>query len=106
MTPEGKLKKNVKAVLDALGAYYYMPVPTGYGTTTLDFLCCINGVFVAIETKAPGNKPTPLQVARMEEIRASGGIAIWTDNISTLVSCLMHNIDDLVFHHPLNMDLE
>ena len=30
-TPEGKVKKAVRRVLDELGAYYVMPVTGGYG---------------------------------------------------------------------------
>ena len=33
-TPEGKLKNQVKAFLKERGAYFFMPVPTGYGTPT------------------------------------------------------------------------
>ena len=29
MTPEGKVKKEVKRVLDAFGVYYFMPVQMG-----------------------------------------------------------------------------
>jgi hypothetical protein len=82
--PESKLKDEVKAWLKSLNAYTYMPVPAGYGAQTLDFLCCINGRFVGIETKAEGKVPTPRQEACMRAIIAAGGIVTWGDNIGEI----------------------
>lgn len=81
MTPEGKLKKQVKAYLRSIGAYQFWPVQTGYGAATLDCLACINGRWVAIETKAPGLMPTPRQSSTIGEMSKAGGIAFATDSI-------------------------
>lgn len=64
MTPEGKVKAEIKKYLDSIGAYYFMPVQTGYGAAGLDFYCCITGHFVAIEAKAPHGQLS----ARQEDI--------------------------------------
>lgn len=56
-----------------------MPVPSGYGVPTLDYLLCVNGQFLAIEAKAPGKKPTPRQLASIQEITAAGGTVIVID---------------------------
>jgi hypothetical protein len=50
MTPEGKVKARVKRALAALPGkvYSFMPVQTGYGAPTLDFLICYRGRFFAI----------------------------------------------------------
>lgn len=69
MTPEGKVKKEIKQYLDSIGAYYFMPVQMGYGAKTLDFLCCIKGRFVAIEAKAMGREPTNFQKQTIQEIQ-------------------------------------
>ena len=62
MTPEGKVKKSVRQVLDRLGAYYVMPVTGGYGRQGApDFLVCYRGKFYGIECKANGGKTTALQ---------------------------------------------
>jgi hypothetical protein len=80
-TEEGHLKIKVKRYLDQLPKMYrHMPVPSGYGSQTLDFLCCINGRFVGIETKASGKKPTPRQEQCMAAIKAAGGAAFWCDS--------------------------
>lgn len=73
MTPEGKIKAKVKALLKRYSAvYHHMPVQNGMGEPTLDFVCCVNGYFLAIETKAPGKKPTPRQQITMAAMRAAG----------------------------------
>lgn len=79
-TPEGILKDKIKSFLKSKGAYYNMPVPSGYGTPALDIHGCYRGAFFSIETKAPGKRPTPRQEACMREIREAGGKVTWTDN--------------------------
>ena len=76
-TPEKKVKKKVRALLDALGAYYVMPVTGGYGTQGApDFLVCHNGRFIGIETKAGKGKTTTLQELNLKRIRDAKGVAL------------------------------
>jgi len=76
-TPEGKVKKAVRQVLDGLGAYYVMPVTGGYGKQGApDFLVCHKGLFFGIETKAGKGKLTTLQEINLKKIIASGGVAL------------------------------
>ena len=77
MTPEGKVKARVRATLKKAGAYAFMPVQTGLGATTLDLLVCINGQFLAIETKAEKGQITPRQWVVADAIVAAGGWAIF-----------------------------
>lgn len=90
-TPEKKIKAKVKVILKKLDAYYHMPVQTGYGAPTLDFICCINGRFVAIETKADRKLATKLQLKTARDIMAADGIALLVNesNIDTLESWLL-----------------
>ncbi len=81
MTPEGKVKNEVKKQLKLLGAYQFWPVQTGMGAPTLDCLCSINGRFVGIETKAPGKRPTPRQELTINAICNSGGITLVIDSV-------------------------
>lgn len=54
--------------------YVFMPVQSGYGSTSLDFLACIGGRFVAIETKANVAKQlTPRQISTRDYIHQAGG---------------------------------
>jgi hypothetical protein len=90
-TPEVKVKKQIRKLLEASGAYYAMPIGTGYGNSGVpDFLVCVNGRFVGIEAKAGKNKPTTLQEDNLCRIRSSGGISmvINEDNINELEELL------------------
>lgn len=49
-----------------------MPVPGGYGAATLDFLCAVNSIAFAIETKAPGGKMTARQELTAQQMRDKG----------------------------------
>lgn len=76
-TPEVKVKKQIRKILDEAGAYYAMPIGTGYGNSGVpDFLICHRGRFIAVEAKAGSNKPTALQEAHMARIRKEGGSAL------------------------------
>ena len=93
ITPEGKVKKEVRRVLDSLGAYYVMPVTGGYGKQGApDFLVCHRGKFFGIETKAGKGKLTVLQEMNLKRIVETGGVAlvIREDNVKFLPS-LMEN---------------
>lgn len=72
-TPEHKVKEKVKKLLRKYGVYWHCPVMNGMGSPTLDFVCCLNGRYITIETKAPGGKPTKRQEITMGEVRAAGG---------------------------------
>jgi hypothetical protein len=76
-TPEGKVKKAVRQVLDGLGAYYVMPVTGGFGRQGApDFLVCLEGKFFGIETKAGKGKLTLLQEMNLKKIIDCGGVAL------------------------------
>lgn len=94
MTPEGKVKAAVKELLVEYGAYFFMPVQTGYGASSLDFLCSIKGRFVAVETKAPGSlsNVTPRQTKTLAAVRESGALAYVTDNADALRRWLERDI--------------
>jgi hypothetical protein len=82
-TPEGRVKDAVKKLLKAHDVWYYMPVQNGMGVVGIpDLICCIDGKFLAIETKAPGKLSTLTanQKRRIEEIRTAGGEAMVVDN--------------------------
>jgi hypothetical protein len=76
-TPEAKVKAKIKAILKAHNVYYAMPIGTGYGNSGVpDFLCCVNGKFVAIEAKAGKGQATALQLKNLQLIDASGGYSL------------------------------
>jgi ABC-type phosphonate transport system ATPase subunit len=91
MTAEAKVKKRVKEVLNALGAYYAMPATGGYGSSGVpDFLVCYKGRFIGIECKAGKGKTTALQEKNLRLIQEAGGEAfvVNEDNVTTLKSIM------------------
>jgi hypothetical protein len=75
-TPEGRIKDQVKIAIKKAfpDSYRFMPVQIGMGDPGLDFFYCINGLFVAIETKTPGNKLAARQEYTAELIGKAGGL--------------------------------
>ena len=89
MTPEAKVKKQVKKILDDLGAYHFSPMMDGYGRSGVpDIIACYKGKFIGIECKAGDNKPTLLQLRNIEDIKRNKGLAIVINegNIESLLA--------------------
>ena len=90
-TPESKVKKNVKKILDDFGCYHFSPATGGYGSSGVpDLIACYKGKFIGIECKAGKNQPTALQADNIARIRKCGGIAmvVREDNLDLLVTVL------------------
>lgn len=80
MTPEGRVKAQVKKTLDKHGVYHFSPPANGYGRVGIpDIIGCMDGKFIAIECKAKGNTPTALQRRELEAIHKAGGVAMVVD---------------------------
>lgn len=98
-TPEGRVKAAVKALLGTLAnCWFYMPVSNGMGTHGIpDFIVCYKGVFVAIETKAPGKlgNVTPLQRMQINRINQALGYAIAVVDVEQ-VRALFETIDNTI----------
>jgi hypothetical protein len=81
-SPEGYEKDKICKYLDSIEAWYFRPYMAGYGKSGVpDIVACIpvqlnlmcRGIFVGIEVKRPGAKPTPVQELRGKQIRAAHG---------------------------------
>ena len=89
MTPEGRVKREIKNWLVSTEgrSYFFMPVQTGYGAASIDFLCCIGGRFIGIETKRKGlTEPSPRQRLVMDAIEAAGGWAFCCDSLDSFLT--------------------
>ena len=98
-TPEGKVKDQLKDILDELGAYYIMPMGTEYGNNGVsDFVIAlpnpnVPALFVAIETKATKKqKPTELQKQQLNAAAKTGALTMVcnADNIEEIGKVLRH----------------
>ena len=90
-TPEGRLTKAVRNLLDTIGLFHWKhwQVPMSGLKGIADIIgVSPDGRFIAIELKAPGNKPTQEQHEFLENIRRNGGIAFWADSVEDVVAGL------------------
>jgi hypothetical protein len=77
MTPEGVVKTAVRRLLTAEGVYYFSPAANGFGRAGIpDIICCVHGLFLAIEIKAGKGKTTALQDREIAAIKNNGGLAL------------------------------
>ena len=73
-TPESKVKKRVREMLDTLGIYHFMPPANGFGRAGIpDIIACMDGHFIAIECKAGKGTTTALQDRELDRIHNAGG---------------------------------
>ena len=74
MTPESKVKEQVKAILKKHNAYYFMPVANVFARAGVpDIIACLHGLFIGIECKAGKNTCTKLQLLEHAKIKQAKG---------------------------------
>lgn len=89
--PESRLSRQIMDALRAEGAFVWK----NHGGPTMmaglpDIAGCYKGRFFAIETKMPGNEPTPIQRLRHSEIREAGGIVKVVKSVAEALTVLAH----------------
>ena len=84
-TPEGKVKDEVKAFLDHIGAFWSMPSQNGRGDRMVDFIGVWRSAAIAIETKKPGDDATDKQKDFLNRWRERGGWAFTADSREILL---------------------
>jgi Holliday junction resolvase len=97
-TPEWKVKKAVRLMLDKLGAYHFMPPANGFGRAGIpDIIACIDGHFIAIECKAGKGQTTALQDRELNAILNAGGTTYIAreNNLDELQQLLGHKTSGL-----------
>ena len=74
---ERTVKAKVAEIFKKEGIWYFMPAMNGMGRAGIpDFIACVDGMFLGVETKAGKNKPTDHQVIELEAIQAAGGFSV------------------------------
>ena len=77
LTPEAKVKKKVKEILDQMGVYHFSPMQNGMGRAGIpDIIGCLDGQFLGIECKAGKGTTTALQERELTRIQNAGGLAL------------------------------
>jgi hypothetical protein len=94
-TPEAKVKTRIKRWLTKHKIYHFSPIGSAFGTHGVpDIICCVNGLFVGIEVKAPGKLRTLTenQKRHLEAIKASGGMAFVADDVEVVENMLAKHV--------------
>lgn len=77
MTPEKLFENKIKKELIKRKIWHVKFFANGMTTSGIpDLLCCVNGLFVALEIKSERGKPSKIQLWQIKEIQKSGGIAV------------------------------
>ena len=72
---ETKIQRQVQDYLKSLGAYCFKVHGSIYMRAGIpDIICCLNGLFIGIETKDGDNTPSELQKAHGRQIKKAKGI--------------------------------
>ena len=108
-SPEGKVKDIVRKTLKKFGVWLFAPVSNGMGVHGIpDYVCCVPvvitqdmvgkrlGVFVGIETKAPGRRNqadrglSTLQCLQRKMITEAGGCYFVVDGVEDLEDVIVN----------------
>jgi len=86
-TPEGKIKNKLDAMLKMKrGIWWFKPQAGQYGRSGVpDYIVCVRGKFLSVETKADAKKPmTALQQQCSEKIQNANGTFFLVYNPETI----------------------
>lgn len=95
---ESTYQRQVLKYLRECGAYAEVISGGGFQASGIpDILACFMGVWIGLELKVGYNKPSPLQVAKIDMIRDAGGVGavVWES---------MGPIEDILNMIQLDMD--
>jgi len=77
MTEKQFQRKVIKYLKSLPNTWFFKVWGGGYQRAGIpDLICCINGVFIAIELKGDKGRPTELQKMNIRNINAAGGIGV------------------------------
>lgn len=94
--PEARIGNAIRKFLEQSGVPYFGFKVHGSPAMMSglpDLVCCINGRFVGIEFKQPGQKASAVQELRHKQIRKAGGVAIVADCVAD-VQQLLNDLDN------------
>lgn len=87
--PEARLQRKIQDALRAREAFVFKVHGSQHMMAGLpDLVVCYRGLFIALEVKLPGNKPSAVQVLRIKQIRAAGGHAYVVRSVQAAMKVL------------------
>lgn len=87
--PEARLQRKIQDALRAREAFVFKI----HGGPTMmvglpDLVICYRGLFIGLEVKMPGSKPTTIQKHRLRQIRRAGGLAFVVRSVPSALRAL------------------
>ena len=86
LTPEGRVKAEIRKYLKEIGAYQLWPVPSGRGKSGVDVHGVYRGRGFAIEIKAEDRPPvgTEREESVLKAVNTAGGLGICVNSLAAL----------------------
>ena len=76
MAEEKNFEKRIRNYISSIGGWSVKYFANSYTPRGIpDLLCCVNGMFIAIEVKAENGKPSKIQEMTIDKIQSAGGYA-------------------------------
>ena len=92
MPTEQQIQSKVIKYLESIGAYV-VKVITANHSGVPDIHACLNGKWISIEMKRPGESPAPLQLHHLQMVQKAGGLATWASSLTQVQDFLaQHNL--------------
>lgn len=86
---EAAFQKEAIEIIESMGGYpIKVHVSAFQSQGEPDLVCCYKGRFVAFELKVDKNKPSTLQLEKIEDIKRAGGIALPVYSINEIKETL------------------
>lgn len=100
MQPEAKIGKKIREYIEERGGFVFKVHGGPQMMAGLpDLIACIQGLFIGIEVKQPGQNPTARQQFVHKLIQRSGGVAIVAHSVEEAAE----GIERLFVAHDLRM---
>ena len=97
MSSEQQIQSQVIKYLESIGCYV-IKVISANKSGVPDLHACLNGKWISIEMKKPGEKPDPLQLHHLQMIQKAGGLATWATSVT--------QVQDFLTQHNLTQSIE
>lgn len=102
--PEAKLKTDIRRYLTK-EKIFWSSIQNGFGAKPgdPDLICCVNGMFLALEVKTPDGRATEIQAQRAKEIIDCWGIHFFVRSLDDVKKAIAYAKD---VSHRLSYALE
>lgn len=87
---EQQIQKQIINYLESIGAYTIKVITANHAGVP-DIQACLQGKWISIECKVPGQQPEPLQFHHLNQIQKAGGLATWATSVDQIKLFIAQN---------------